>query len=335
VNESDNELLRSVKERADSDEAKRNADEALRVFVPEQKASLTARDFGPDAPQEERPKFLLASINRQDRQQALVLIKGQYRQKLAPDFQERFPELSAQDFDACWERVFQQLARVVDKVPFDTNRSLHKSLLLMLLEEPLKGLLASGQDGDVRRGLSLVAELYEHPVQAVIGSRWPDLSNADRENVWQETFEGLLQKIKAGDFRRDGPLLGFLLGIVKHKVADHYRAKAALDKVLGTIGQSRSASTRIDPGQQLKAEEFRRLLRVGIDSLTPQEQLVVREYVEGFPETEKMPYLLERVKIANGEDKSLSAIRTTLSRGKKRLVTFLRSHGYSAEGGDA
>jgi hypothetical protein len=289
----------------------------------------------PNTAPEERIKSPLASDNRQDRQRALVLVKERYRPKLTVEFRERFPEFSDEEFAAFWEQVIQQVGRLVDKGPFNPKGSLHKALLLMLLEEPLKLLLATDQASEWKRGLSLVAVLYEQPVLAVIRSRWPGLSEEDRGNAWQDTLTGLLQKVQAGAFQREGPLLGFLLGIVRHKVADYFRGKAALDRGLATLAPGRSASTHIDPGKKLEAEEFRRLLRQGIHSLPPREQQVVREFVEGFPDTADMQLLLKRVEAVSGEEESLSAVKVNLSRGKKRLGTFLRNHGYGGEGGDA
>jgi DNA-directed RNA polymerase specialized sigma24 family protein len=289
----------------------------------------------PNAAPEERVKLLLASDNPQDRQRALALVSDLYRPDLAREFRARFPDFPDQEFTDSWKRVIEQLARLVDKRPFDPNRSLRKSLLVMLAEEPIKGLLTAAEAGQWCRGLELVASLYEQPIHAVLRTRWPDLSADDRANVWQETLGGLLANVRKGSFRREGPLLGYLLGIVDHKVADYYRAKATFEKALGTIIQGRSASTQIDPEKQLEAKEFRRLLGAGIDSLPPRERQVLREYVEGFPETRDMQLLLERVKRVSGKDDSLSSVKVSLSRGKKRLGSYLRGNGYGAEGGDA
>ena len=284
---------------------------------------------------EERIKLLLASEDSGVRDLALGLVKEQYQPALAAEFHQRFPELSDEEFADSWDRVLGQLARLVNGSRFDARRSLHRWLSLALAEEPLKRLLASGQPGEWARGLSLVAVLYEQPVHAVIRSRWPDLSEADRANIWQETLGGLLGKVRAGAFERDGPLLGFLLAIVRHKVADFYRGRAALEKVLSTIVQDRTDSTCVDPEKQLEAEEFREILRRLVGSLPPREQQVVRAYLDGLPDTKDMSLLLKKVEEVSGHEESLSAVKVNLSRGKKRLGDYLRSRGYGVERGDA
>jgi DNA-directed RNA polymerase specialized sigma24 family protein len=284
---------------------------------------------------EERIKLLLASEDPGLRAVALGLVRDQYRPALAAEFHQRFPEHSDEDFADSWDRVLGQLARLVNASRFDAGRSLHRWLALALAEEPLKRLLAGRQPAEWTRGLSLVAVLYEQPVHAVIRSRWPDLSEADRANVWQETLGGLLRKVRAGAFERDGPLLGYLLGIVRHKVADFYRGRAALEKVLNTIAQGRTDSTCVEPEKQLEAQEFCEILRRLVGSLPPREQQVVRAYLDGFPDTRDMSLLLQKVEEASGHVESLSAIKVNLSRGKKRLGDYLRSRGYGVERGDA
>jgi RNA polymerase sigma factor (sigma-70 family) len=284
---------------------------------------------------EERIKLLLASDDSGVRELALGLVKEQYQLALAAEFHERFPELPDGAFADCWKRVLGQLARLVNGRQFDARRSLHRWLSLAVAEEPLKGLLAAKQPGEWQRGLALVAVLYEQPVHAVIRSRWPDLSEADRANVWQETLGGLLRNVRAGAFEREGPFLGYLLGIVRHKVADFYRGRAALEKALSTIAQLRTDSTCVDPEKQLEAKEFRELLGRLVGSLPPREQQVVRAYLEGFPDTKDMSLLLQKVEEVSGHVESLSAVKVNLSRGKKRLGDYLRSCGYGVEGGDA
>src|SRR5262249_31288094 len=96
----------------------------------------------PNAAPEELIRSLLASDSPQDRQRALALVKDHYRPILNTEFHERFPELPELEFVACWHRVIEQLARLVEQRPFDPKRSLHKWLRLTVLEEPLKGLPA-------------------------------------------------------------------------------------------------------------------------------------------------------------------------------------------------
>jgi RNA polymerase sigma factor (sigma-70 family) len=289
----------------------------------------------PNPAPEERVKLLLASEHLQDRHRALALVSDLYRPTLAGEFRARFPDFPEQAFTDSWERVIAQLARLVNKQPLDPKRCLHKSLLMMLSEEPIKRFLTTAEPDSWRRGLELVASLYEQPVSRVIRSRWPDLSEADRANVWQETLGGFLRNVRKGVFKREGSLLGYLLEIVSHKVADYYRGKAIFERAVETIIQGRSACTQIDPEQQLEAKEFRRLLGQGINSLPPRERQVLRAYVEGFPETEDMQFLLEQVKAVSGQNDSLSSVKVSLSRGKRRLGIYLRSHGYGGEGGDA
>jgi DNA-directed RNA polymerase specialized sigma24 family protein len=284
---------------------------------------------------EERIKLLLASGDSGVRELALGLVKEQYRPALAAEFHERFPALSGEEFSEAWQRVLEQLARLVQGRQFDPTHSLRRWLSLALAEEPLKGLLAADRPDQWTQGLSLVAVLYQQPVQAVIRSRWPDLSEADRANIWQETLGGLLRNVRAGAFEREGPLLGYLLGIVRHKVADFYRGRAALEKVLSTIAQVRTDSTCVDPQKQLEAKEFREVLRRLVGRLPPREQQVVRAYLDGFPDTKDMSLLLKKVEEASGHEESLSAVKVNLSRGRKRLGEYLRSRGYGVEGGGA
>lgn len=70
---------------------------------------------------------------------------------------------------------------------------------------------------------------YSDAVYSFVRSRLAPRSDAI-EDLVQEVFLAAWKNI--ADFRRDGPLQGWLMGIARHKVEDHYRARLRAPELL-------------------------------------------------------------------------------------------------------
>jgi len=141
-------------------------------------------------------------------------------------------------------------------------------------------LIRAVQGGD-RESLTL---LYERYVREVWRYVYAHLSR-DREatdDLVSETFLVAIRAIATFD-PRQGTVYGWLLGISRNKLHDHFRkARRAAEGELGVAGAGLDADSG-SPDRELVAAETREAVLRALDALDDEERLALEwKYVESF-----------------------------------------------------
>lgn len=127
-----------------------------------------------------------------------------------------------------------------------------------------------------------LATVYKFVV-VKMGSDYPDL-----DDIVQETLIGASGSIGALRGETNAQVVGWLLSIARHKVADHLRARYShpLEPLEGKSSE-KLADTARPVDEQVVARERTERLREALGRLTPeQEEVLVLRFVLGFGITE-------------------------------------------------
>jgi DNA-directed RNA polymerase specialized sigma24 family protein len=203
----------------------------------------------------------------------------------------------------------------------------------------ISSLLLRGDHESVRRAATLVDQHFRRQVAAVVRKKFPGLSAHDLADIWTETLLGFIRSSLAAKFNTDRPVFPFLCGVAIHHAIDHYRRSSirqkALQEVLGPVAEAlerRSAGPKwwtLDP---VERAELMDLVRLAIEQLPPRQQLVIRVFIDNYPETQAMEPLRQRVSRISGRDEPISAVKRALQEAREKVRIFLRGKGYDLEG---
>jgi RNA polymerase sigma-70 factor (ECF subfamily) len=100
------------------------------------------------------------------------------------------------------------------------------------------------------------------------------------EDLCGEVFVRLLQGLKRGQAWQDSPQ-GWIMGIARHVVADHYRQKERMPEVALSDGLTAAAET--NPVHQVVLTERKRLLEQAIQQLSEEQRdVILLRFMEGI-----------------------------------------------------
>jgi RNA polymerase sigma-70 factor (ECF subfamily) len=95
------------------------------------------------------------------------------------------------------------------------------------------------------------------------------LQDADAADVMQEVFRAILGGLAAFDPDREGGFRGWLHGITRHKVADHFRHHDATQNLTGDVAAISEVGLAdwADPDEAAQADDAAILLHAALDAI--------------------------------------------------------------------
>jgi RNA polymerase sigma-70 factor (ECF subfamily) len=100
------------------------------------------------------------------------------------------------------------------------------------------------------------------------------------EDLTGEVFVRVLQGLKRGQAWQDSPQ-GWIMGIARHVVADHYRQKGRVAEV--ELSDQFPATLNTNPAHQVALNERRRLLTQAIQRLSAEQRdVILLRFMEGI-----------------------------------------------------
>jgi RNA polymerase sigma-70 factor (ECF subfamily) len=138
------------------------------------------------------------------------------------------------------------------------------------------------------------------------------------EDLCGEVFVRVLQGLKKGQGWQDSPQ-GWIMGIARHVVADHYRQKERMPEV--ELSDGLMAATETNPAQQAALNERKRLLEQAIHQLgEEQRDVILLRFMEG----------IDIQGVAKAINKTPGAVKALQYRALRALAEIMRD--FSPEG---
>jgi RNA polymerase sigma-70 factor (ECF subfamily) len=138
------------------------------------------------------------------------------------------------------------------------------------------------------------------------------------EDLCGEVFVRVLQGLKRGQAWQDSPQ-GWIMGIARHVVADHYRQKERRSEV--ELYDDLPAALESNPTQQAALNERKRLLEQAIQQLgEEQRDVILLRFMEG----------IDIQGVARAINKTPGAVKALQYRALRALAEIMRD--YSPEG---
>lgn len=126
--------------------------------------------------------------------------------------------------------------------------------------------------------LRVLHERFYEPVARYIQFKVGDMQTV--EDLTGEVFVRVLQGLKRGQTWQDSPQ-GWIMGIARHVVADHYRQKERMSNV--ELSEGLAAPSETSPAHQAALNERKRLLEQAIQQLgEEQRDVILLRFMEGI-----------------------------------------------------
>jgi DNA-directed RNA polymerase specialized sigma24 family protein len=170
-------------------------------------------------------------------------------------------------------------------------------------EARIKALLL-GNDQAVASGLNWIDQTYRYKFCGLLRRRFPSLSPDDIRDVWQDALVSLYRMTTQGKFDGEGPLDGLLWQLAFRRGQDRLRRNATWLRPIDNLMQEVPNAELRDKWQALNELQRREIVQLICDSiarLPPRQKLVWRVYVAHFPKSQRLDYLTEQVRRANGD----------------------------------
>jgi RNA polymerase sigma-70 factor (ECF subfamily) len=162
-------------------------------------------------------------------------------------------------------------------------------------------------DPDALRALH---ERFYEPVARYVQFKVGDTQTV--EDLTGEVFVRVIEGLRRGRAWQDS-LQGWIMGIARHVVADHYRQRERSQDVV--LDERLASPDEHDPAQQLLRSERQRLLSQAIDRLTEdQRDVILLRFREG----------IDIKGVANAVDKSPSAVKSLQARALQALARMMQ-----------
>jgi len=198
-------------------------------------------------------------------------------------------------------------------------------------------LLAEGAEGapvdteKVKRGLTLVFQHWARPVFAILRGNYSpaELPPGDFPDLWQDTIRDLTRLVWQGGVRKEGSLFSLVCTITRRRAERHVKWRASHQTV--NLVDDLEVSCDRRPWADLNGSERNEvfeLMRAAIPTLPPKAGIVIRVFIEHFPETESMERLRELVSKVTCKEETLAAVKRGLQDGREALREVLRRKGY-------
>jgi RNA polymerase sigma-70 factor, ECF subfamily len=138
------------------------------------------------------------------------------------------------------------------------------------------------------------------------------------EDLCSEVFVRVLQGLKRGQAWQDSPQ-GWIMGIARHVVADHYRQKERLAEV--ELNNGLAAAVETNPAHQAVLNERKQLLEQAIRQLgEEQRDVILLRFMEG----------IDIQGVAKAINKTPGAVKALQYRALRALAEIMRD--FSPEG---
>jgi len=132
------------------------------------------------------------------------------------------------------------------------------------------------------------------------------------EDLCGEVFVRVLQGLKRGQAWQDSPQ-GWIMGIARHVVADHYRQKERVAEV--ELSDGLAAAMESNPAHQAALNERKRLLEQAIQQLSEEQRdVILLRFMEG----------IDIQGVANAINKTPGAVKGLQYRALRTLAEIMR-----------
>jgi RNA polymerase sigma-70 factor, ECF subfamily len=176
-------------------------------------------------------------------------------------------------------------------------------------------LLAQAKQLDPAALRALHQRFYE-PVARYIQFKVGDRQTV--EDLSGEVFVRVLQGLKRGQAWQDSPQ-GWIMGIARHVVADHYRQKERLSEV--ELSDGLAVATEMSPAYQTLLNERKHLLAQAIQQLSDEQRdVILLRFMEG----------IDIQGVAQAINKTPGAVKALQYRALRALAEIMRD--FSPEG---
>lgn len=126
--------------------------------------------------------------------------------------------------------------------------------------------------------LRLLHQRFYEPVARYVQFKVGDSHTV--EDLSGEVFVRVLQALKRGQAWHDSPQ-GWIMGIARHVVADHYRHKERMPEV--ELSDTLAATADTSPSRQAALNERKRLLEQAIQQLSEEQRdVILLRFIEGI-----------------------------------------------------
>src|SRR5262249_9461695 len=141
------------------------------------------------------------------------------------------------------------------------------------------------QNGEPAAETELVAR-YQRGIALIIAHACGDRSLVN--DLCQETFRIAIERLRRGEIREPARLSGFMCGLARNLVTEHFRRVARRERVPATLKPQPSSAAGSSPLETLEQRELAALVEQVLAELsTPRDRVVLfRYYLAGDPRDE-------------------------------------------------
>lgn len=192
-------------------------------------------------------------------------------------------------------------------------------------EEEVKILLL-GNKNEIGEALKKIQGAWEKPICAWIRKKNPGIFPEDLADIWQETLLGILKAVTNERFNPEGSLKAWVTTIARNRTYDRYRRKHREEKALNAIGAALKMTETGAKWREINSKdraETLSLLRAEISKLPYKQRVVIRVFVEGYPETDSMEILRLEVSKITKEEETRASVTRALQEARKKMRTKL------------
>jgi DNA-directed RNA polymerase specialized sigma24 family protein len=191
------------------------------------------------------------------------------------------------------------------------------------------------QEGDVEQAMRLVHAGMQQSISVWLHRCFPTLSPEDLADIWSGTLHGLMCSIQSGRYDVARPLVRWVCRIAYNRATDAVRREVTRKRTRTTAAatleriQSGRPWLNLDGAERAEAME---LIRTIIASLPSKQQIVLRAFVDHYPESRHLHVLQREVSQITGQLETMASVKRALQEGRLKVQRFLRRRGYAPEG---
>lgn len=191
--------------------------------------------------------------------------------------------------------------------------------------------LLTGSKADIDRALTLIQRHLSQRLVGWLNREFPKIQAADLNDIWEDTLLGVLKAAQERRFDSSRALLPWLYKIARARAIDRGRRADALERALTALARTLENTQTGRLLEKLTPEERNELwdlFQKATEWLPGQQQLVLRVYIDHFPETQSMAYLQQEVSHRSGRPETVAGIKRALQEARAKARKFLSRKGY-------